>query len=59
MKLAEFIERPAGELAVAFALMFVGAGFWLCKIPKGEDAITGGLTLVARALIGHQAKSNS
>ena len=47
-----FIERPGGEVLVAFALLGVGAGFWLWKIPKSEDLIVMGSTLIARAMIG-------
>ena len=48
----DFIERPGGEVLVAFALLGVGAAFWLWKIPKAEDLIVMGSTLIARAMIG-------
>jgi hypothetical protein len=50
--LAEFLERPAGETVIGFALMAVGAGFWACKVPKAEDIIVAGFTLVGRAMVG-------
>lgn len=48
----EIIERPGGEVLVAFALLGVGAAFYIYKIPKGEDLIVMGSTLIARAMIG-------
>ena len=56
-RIAEFLERPAGEVLVAFALMAVGVGMYGLKIPKAEDAIVAGLTLVSRAMIGRSLAS--
>ncbi|HXR75164.1 MAG TPA: hypothetical protein VN737_04255 [Bryobacteraceae bacterium] len=47
-----FLESSAGEVLVAFALMGAGTAMYLGKIPKAEDAIVAGLTLVSRAMIG-------
>jgi hypothetical protein len=55
---AEFIERPAGEVAVGFALIAGGAALYLLKIPKTEDAIIAGLTLIGRAMVAGGAKEN-
>jgi hypothetical protein len=52
---SDFIERPGGEVLVAFALLAVGAGFYLAKIPKAEDLIVMGSTLIARAMVGKLA----
>ena len=49
--LAEFLERPAGEVLIAFGLMGLGAVFYALKLPKGDEVVMAGLTLVSRALI--------
>jgi len=55
-RIAEFNERPGGslftEILVAFLLMLVGAGFYTLKIPKADDAIMAGITLIGRAMVG-------
>ena len=43
--LAEFLERPAGETTIGFALMGIGAAFWAFGVPKSEDIIVAGFTL--------------
>ena len=48
--IADFIERPGGEVMVGFGLMAVGALLWLLTVPKGEDAVIAGGTLISRAL---------
>jgi len=50
--LAEFLERPAGETTIGFALMGIGAAFWAFGVPKSEDIIVAGFTLVGRAMVG-------
>lgn len=50
--LANFLERPAGEVAIGFALMGVGAALWWFKIPHGDDSIVAGLTLISRGIVG-------
>lgn len=40
-----------GHILVGFMLLFVGAGFYLGHIPKGEDLIIVGSTLISRAMM--------
>lgn len=37
--LAAFLEREAGHVLLAFALLFVGAAFHKMQVPKAEDLI--------------------
>jgi hypothetical protein len=53
---SDWISTPAGEVMVGFVLMFVGAGFYLWKIPKGDDMIVAGFTLIGRAMVGQAIK---
>ncbi|HEY2013854.1 MAG TPA: hypothetical protein VGH38_10160 [Bryobacteraceae bacterium] len=56
MKFADFLERPGGEVVVGFALIGMGAALWWVKVPKAEDVIVAGLTLVGRAMVSGRAK---
>lgn len=56
MKWTGWISTPGGEVIVGFLLALMGAGFYACKIPKGEDAIVAGFTLISRAMVGLATK---
>jgi hypothetical protein len=56
--LADFLERPAGEVLIAFGLMGLGAVFYALKLPKGDEVVMAGLTLVSRALISRAVKQD-
>jgi hypothetical protein len=49
--LADFIERPAGEVLIGLVLVLIGASFYVLRITKSEDMIVAGLTLVGRAMV--------
>ena len=49
-KIAEFVERPGGEVWVGFLLILVSFGLWKAHMPKGEEGVAVGTTLIVRAL---------
>jgi hypothetical protein len=54
-RFAGFLEREAGHVVVSLALIAVGAGLWMWKVPKGEDLIPFALGVLGRSMIGRQA----
>lgn len=49
--IADFIERPAGEVTTGFLLLAAGVIMFFLKAPKSEDVIVAGFTLVGRAMV--------
>ena len=58
MRFAEFMERPAGEVVIAFLLVGVGTLLFKAKVPHADEAIGAGLTLIARALVAQAVKGD-
>jgi hypothetical protein len=50
-KTFDVLNTNGGHIVVGFMLMFVGAVFFKIGIPKGEDLILVGSTLIGRAMI--------
>lgn len=57
--LADFMERPAGEVCIGFFLIGVGVVIPHLSQMKGEDTIVGGTVLISRALIGGRSRNDS
>lgn len=53
------IDTPSGHIVCGFLLILIGAGFYLAKIPKGEDILVAGATVVTVAMKGLGAKNGS
>jgi hypothetical protein len=56
MKFGDFLERPSGEVLVGFALIWTGVACWALKVPKAEDMVVAGFTLVGRSCVSGSAK---
>jgi hypothetical protein len=55
----DMLNTNGGHIIVGFALLFVGAGFSKFGIPKGEDLIVVGMTLIGRAMMDQHATWSS
>jgi hypothetical protein len=56
--LADFLERPAGEVVVGFGLIALGSGLYVAKLPKSDDIVVAGLTLISRAMVAKVSASS-
>lgn len=58
-KFFDVLNTNGGHIFVGFLLLFVGAGFMKFGIPKGEDLIVVGTTLIGRAMTDQRDAGSS
>jgi hypothetical protein len=51
----DVLNTNGGHIVVGFCLMLLGGAFFKFGIPKGEDLIVVGMTLIARAMMDQHA----
>lgn len=56
-RIAVFLEREAGYIAVSFALIGAGAVLWKLGVPKGEELIVFALGVLGRSMVGKGPES--
>lgn len=53
--LAELLERDGGRILAAYGLLLTGIACAAFRVPKAEDILVAGLTLIGRELMGTRA----